>query len=227
MSEKINVLGVEIENIDLVKAMGRVHEYTNTEVLSTIGMITTGVLLAAGSDLEYREKIEHLSMHVIGDKEVLAAAGIDSAERQLEVEEGWFLTAFFEYIQENENTLALLCETKQECAALQNHLEEVYPRINMVGVFALAEMAADADSIVNLINGVSADIILASLGIPEQENFVFQNRTKLNVKVWLGIGKSLKIKNRPELKSTFLEKLIEKRIFKKKMNQYHQKKGEL
>lgn len=226
MSERIKVLGMEIDNVSVMDAMGLVEEFINTEPLSILAVISAGMLLKAGEDLQYKEKIEHLSLGIIGEKEVLEAAGIQDPERHMEVENNWFLASFLEYAAVNQKKAVVFCEKAVETAALSDYVETAYPELEVVGKFFLEDMTQDADSILNLINGTSTDIIIASLGIPEQENFVFENSSKLNAKIWLGLGKSLNLKKVPELKTGFLEKLIEKRIFKKKISRYQQEEEE-
>ena len=55
MNRKMNVLGVEIDNLTVVEAMERMEAFLKTESLNTIGIINAGVLLEAGKETSYRE----------------------------------------------------------------------------------------------------------------------------------------------------------------------------
>ena len=226
MNGKMNVLGVEIDNLKVVEAMERVETFLETKSLNTIGIINAGVLLEAGKDTDYRERVESLDLSVVGDRDVLLAAGIQDAERHLEAEDGWFLTTFLEYCAQNEKSLAVLGETKKEADTLREHLLDNFPGLHLAGVFSMEDMTGDPDSLINLINGTAPEIILASLSTPQQEDFVTANKTKLGARVWIGTGKTLKCRKSLELKTGFWDKLIEKRIFKKKISKYQQEKGE-
>ena len=127
MNGKMNVLGVEIDNLTVVEAMERVEAFLQTESLNTIGIINAGVLLEAGKDEGYREKVEGLDLSVVGDREVFLAAGIQDAERLMEAEDGWFLTTFLEYCAQNDHSVAVLGETKREAGTLEEHLLENFP----------------------------------------------------------------------------------------------------
>ena len=58
MNRKMNVLGVEIDNLTVVEAMERMEAFLKTESLNTIGIINAGVLLEAGKETSYRESRE-------------------------------------------------------------------------------------------------------------------------------------------------------------------------
>lgn len=226
MGRKVNVLGTELDNLTVCEMLKLAKELLNREALSIMAEVSTGMLLLAGEDLEYREKLEALDLGIIGEKEVLEAAGIHETERYAEVEEGRFLTGFLKYVAENGKRAVLFCETRQESGALARYLSDAFPGLSVVGQFSQEDAAEDEDDIVNRMNGASADVILASMESPEQENFAFCNRGRLNVKVWLGVGKSPAFSGIPELKPRFWERLIEKRIFKKKITKFQQDKQE-
>jgi len=222
MDRMMNVLGTRLEDLDVCEAMERAAGFMHRENVSIMAVVTTKMLLAAGEDLEYREKLEALDLAVAGEREVLEAAGITEPERYQEAEEGWFVTSFLQYAAENQKSAVVFCETAQEARALERYLRKNFPELILADVFAREEGTEDADAAVNRINGTAADLVLASLGVPEQEDFAFENRAKLNVKLWLGLGRSLSFPHIPELKPGFWERLREKHIFRKKMTKFQQ-----
>ncbi len=56
MNRKMNVLGVEIDNLTVVEAMERMEAFLKTESLNTIGIINAGVLLEAGEGNELQRE---------------------------------------------------------------------------------------------------------------------------------------------------------------------------
>lgn len=226
MSGKVEVLGVQIDNVSAIEAIRQTEEFLKTDALSCIGTITGSVLMEAGQNEEYKRKIENLDLSIIMDRDVLDAAGIVEAERRLEIDDNWFLTTFLEFLAEKENSMTLLCEKKSDKAVFARYMKEHYPKIAVAGVFALEDATQDDDSLVNLINGAGADVLLASIKRPDQEDFLYSNKQKLNAKLWLGVGDGIKGKNKVDNKSNFLEKLIEKTLFKRKVSKYQSEKGD-
>ena len=49
------------------------------------------------------------------------------------------------------------------------------------------------DKIINEINSSNADILLAALGAPKQEKFIYKHKDKLKVKIAMGVGGSLDV----------------------------------
>lgn len=83
MSGKVEVLGVQIDNVSAIEAIRQTEEFLKTDALSCIGTITGSVLMEAGQNEEYKRKIENLDLSIIMDRDVLDAAGIVEAERRL------------------------------------------------------------------------------------------------------------------------------------------------
>ena len=69
------------------------------------------------------------------------------------------------------------------------------------------ETSDDMDDAVNHINGLDAELVIAKLPSPEQEAFIFSNRDRLNIRLWLGLGEASvageKRKKRPAFWKTF------------------------
>lgn len=226
MDEKKNLLGVTIDNINTVQAMERARKFMETEALNTIGMITTNVLLEATGSDTYQKQLCQLDLRLIGDREVLEAAGVDSAERRMEAENHWFVRTFLEYLAEQGRSLMLICGSVEEEERVLDYLREHYPELNLAGACVPDDGKEDVDGLVNLVNGISPDVILVTLLQPLQEEFMAQNKAKLEARILLGAGKMFLAGERSELKSKFLERLWNRRKWKKTLSQCLHKKGE-
>ena len=87
------------------------------------------------------------------------------------------------------------------------------------------ETSDDMDDAVNHINGLDAELVIAKLPPPEQEAFIFSNKGRLNIRLWLGLGQASVAGEKKEKTAGFLENLFIKRLFKKKVNQYPEEKN--
>ena len=226
MSGKIDVLGVKIDNVTAAEAMDAAKDFLKTDTLSSVGTVNGSVLMEAGQDETYRQMIENLDLSIVTDRAVLDAAGITEAERRLEIEDNWFLISFLEYVADAGYSVTLLCGKKADKPVFAGYIREHYSQMQLAGVFAAEEATQDDDSLVNLINGAGADVLVAAMRRPEQEEFLYANKQKLNAKLWLGLGDGIKGKNKAEGKSNFFEKLIEKTLFKRKVSKYQNEKGD-
>lgn len=73
----------------------------------------------------------------------------------------------------------------------KENLESKYPGINIVGIIDGYEK--DNQKIINTINKSNADILFVALGSPKQEYWIYENKRKLKVKVFQGVGGSFDV----------------------------------
>lgn len=65
---------------------------------------------------------------------------------------------------------------------------ERYPHLQVVGTHHGYFQPSESKQILSLINQAQPDILLVGLGVPKQELWMYENRTKLNVSVLIGVG---------------------------------------
>lgn len=216
MNDKIEVLGIHIDHMNVDSAMKEVAGFLRTDSLKTVGIVTMNALLNAAEDSVQREYLEQLDLGVVGELEVLDAAGVRSGQIYEETEENEFLARFFWHLITNNYTFFLLGESTEEVQALQTYVQETYPDIMIRG--KACEIAGDqrsADWIVNEINGSGADVIISGLQGAAQAAFLLDNRKKINGKIWISLGEHINIQNEAGLKNTWLGTLLKKSSFKR------------
>ena len=165
-------------------------------------------------------------MNIIGDKEVWKVCGEELKQSLEEIEDNSFLKGICSYAMEHNKTVALLTEKDSERLIFQKHMKKQHRGLNIVGTFSLDDATEDEDSIVNLLNASAEDIIIAAIPSPYEEEFLMGCRQKLGARVWIGMGQTATSLMNVESKVNFLGKLIEKRIFKRKVSKYQSEKGE-
>jgi UDP-N-acetyl-D-mannosaminuronic acid transferase (WecB/TagA/CpsF family) len=226
MNQKVKVLGVEIDNYYLEESMEIVGQYLENDSLNTVGMISTSLLMAAEERIEIKSNVEKLDLSIIGEVEVLEAAKIDDKQRVEEVEENEFIGTLLMYAINCGKTVYLLVENQKQLDELLEYFQTEYENLQILGGYVLEPEQLEDDGIINEINSLSPDILLASLPSPFQEEFVFANKSKLNARLYLGLGKHKKIKQSLGLKPGWLSKLVDKALFKRMVTKYNDEKGE-
>jgi len=231
MGENVNekivwVLGIKLDNYLLEDAMDYFSEFLENDVLNTIGVVSTSLLMAASEDEELIQQIDSLDMTIIGEKEILEAAQIEHKRRHKEVENHQFFNAFFKYSSEYHKSIFLLVDRESQIEKLNTYLEGKYNGINIVGAYAVENSNEDGDTIVNEVNSISPDIIVSVIGTTFQEKFIYNNKQKLNAKVWLGLGHHERARNSIGLKPSWLSKLVDKTLFKRMVSKYNSEIGE-
>ena len=227
MDEKINVLGVWVDYLNVDSEMERIVQFMQNDHLNTVGIITMETLLKSRETPRWKEYMENLDMGVPGEREVLEAAGIDSGQIYEEVEENEFFARLFWYLISQNRKVFLLGESPEEVEGLRKYLLETYPGLEIAGETAdVVEGDASTDHLVNEINSVSPDVIISGLQGFRQDQFLLENRHKINGKIWLGLGEHPEIRNEAGLKVGWWSTLLKKNTFRRLAAKYKEGKNQ-
>ena len=71
---------------------------------------------------------------------------------------------------------------------IEQYVEKNFERLTIAGMVATEEFVEDEDAIVNEINAATVDVILSVMPSPKQEHFLSNNRGKMSVILWYGVG---------------------------------------
>ncbi len=153
--------------------------------------------------------------------EILYAANLASRQRLKEVENSSFYTAFIRKLSTEKRTVFILTEKEETIKTSTEYLEKNAPGVQIVGSYAFESLTGDPDTIVNEINSTSPDIVFSRLPSPKQERFVYENKSKMNAKLWVAIKENFLAKEgKNSLKIRNLSTLIEKTIFRRTVSKY-------
>lgn len=220
MVKKLDICGMQIDNYTAREAIMQVEIYLNNTVMNTIETINMKMLDLAGEDETVRECIDLLDLAVIGEKDILIAAGVNSTQRIRETVEHDFFREFLKRIIRNHKHVFLLGETTAEVDELSDYLFEEYERLQIGGRCALEEKAGDNESVVNEINSVSPDVIFSILPSPMQEAFLIENKGKLSASIWYGLGDGYQTHSGIARISKIVGKLIHRNKLKLRLHKY-------
>ena len=99
MIKKIDILGIQLDNHTVREAIRQVETYLSNDVLNTIEKVSMKMLLAAETDPVVREAISSMDLTVIGEKEIIQAAGVATMQRVQETKENDFANEFFKRVE--------------------------------------------------------------------------------------------------------------------------------
>lgn len=220
MVKKLDILGMEIDNYTVRESIMQVEVYLNQTGMSVIETISMKMLDMAGEDATVRACIDQLDLAVIGENEILSAAGVSSAQRKREILDHEFFREFMKRIIRNHKKVFLLGENTGDVDKLEAYMQEEYDKLIIAGRCALEEKSGDNESVVNEVNSVSADAILSILPTPLQEQFLMENKLKLDARVWYGLGDGYEARSGLRRFSRFAGRLIHRKRLQSRLNQY-------
>lgn len=228
MSEKIEIMGISVEKCYVEDVMESINELWDKDRLSTYGVITMSLLIAAQQDVELKEYIETLDKAVADEPEIVEAAGLCDQEWESDISEHGFFGTLFYLLNIYRNRIFLLGENQEDTEKFYNFLREKYPDIDIVGKDSLQEMEADqVDRVINEINTWNPQAVLSCSRIYQMERFVKRNRKKINTKVWFSLGSCLGIFRETGIKAAWLNRFLEKNNFKKLVSRYQEDKEKM
>lgn len=188
MIKKIDVLGVQLDNYTVREAVRQVETYLTNDVLNTVETISMKMLMESEHDAVLKEVIDSLNLAVIGEKEILQAAGVGTMQRIRETQENDFYFEFFKRIERNKKNIFLLAETRENLELVKAQLGEEFPKLLFAGEYVMEDCVGNLDAAINEMNAVTPDVIVSVLPTPKQEHFFWEHRDKLNASIWYGAG---------------------------------------
>lgn len=218
------------------EAMALVVDYLKLESIQTIEILSLETLKICQKHNENEENskkiewnLENFDITIADSRAVLEAAGFTGQtllEETLlkEAESQLFMKMFMRYLHRNHVKVFLLAENEAVLEDMKKNIFEYSSGIKIVETATMETHGISDDMILNLINGVEADCILADISTPLQQEFIMRNRMLINTKLWVGLGdqtlKKCKIK-KLQKNEKYLEKMSN--VLRKITNYFNKK----
>lgn len=193
MREKVEIVGVNINNVDMNEAADMLAEYLETDICNMVFTPNSEILVEAVKDREFEEILNKGHLVIPDGIGVVIASrfyGTPFRERVA----GFDLTMRLMEIADKKGSSIYLLGGKEgvaEEAAIK--LTERYSGLKIAGTRNGYFDEDSEEKIINDINNCNADILLVALGAPKQEKFIYRHNEELKVKIAMGIGGSLDI----------------------------------
>lgn len=193
MRKTIDILGIPVDNVTMQSALERLKLFLSEEKLHTIYTPNAEIMMEAHKDAQLADILKYSDM-IIPD-----GAGVVLASKIL----GKSLPEKVPGFDLVKNSFSMKLDRKiryfffggkpgvAEAAAIKvlNNYEDV----EIVGTRDGYFKPENVDEIINQINEAKPDILLVALGAPRQEKWIYDNSSRLNVKVAIGVGGSLDV----------------------------------
>lgn len=191
--QKLNVLGVKIDNVTINSATERILEMAKSDRNHAVFTPNSEIVYAAYKDSEFCSLLNSADMLTPDGIGIVYASKI--LKRPLTERAGGYDIActLIERIADSGERLYLFGGKPQVAEKAAENLRAKYPFINIVGTRNGYFSPEEEDSIIADINESGADILFVCLGSPMQEKWIFKNRERLSCRVMMGIGGSLDV----------------------------------
>ena len=186
--EKADILGVKVDSLTMAEALGRVEELIENNNPSLVATANAEMIMRATKDAELMKILSEAALVVpdgagtvwaarhIGAKMPERVAGYDLAQEILKTapEKGYRVYFF---------GAAPGVAEKAKAKA-----EKLYPGVKIVGVRDGYFNAEYEEEIIADIKKAAPHVLLAALGVPKQEKWLYNHLDEISVPVSMGVG---------------------------------------
>lgn len=197
--ERINILGIEVDRVDMAAALERLDELMEKPGCSQIVTPNSEILVNAQKDPALASLIRRADLvipdgiglvyasRILGQPLRERVTGIDFADAALKrlAQKGG--SVFFLGSKPDGGRGKSVAQMAAEKKAAD------YPGLRIAGARDGYFKPEDEEGLVEEINGSQADFLAVALGSPKQEIFVSKYKDRLNVKAAVGIGGTLDV----------------------------------
>ena len=203
MNDVVEVVGIKIDNVNMDEAAALMEVFLETDRCSKVFTPNSEILLTAVKDREFESVLNSGHLVVPDGIGVVIASRFYGTPVKERVAGFDLMMRLMDIADSRGKSVYLLGgrEGVAEEAAIK--LTESYGNLKIAGTRNGYFEEDSENDIVNEINNSKADILLAALGAPKQEKFIYKHSDNLKVKIAMGVGGSLdvlagKVKRAPE-----------------------------
>lgn len=189
--ETVNILGVHVNKYTMQEAVEVASSLMETEDLSMIFTPNSEIILYASNNPEFSEVLNKGDMIIPDGIGVVYGAKILRNPIKERVA-GYDLVCNLFYVMAEKGQSVYLLGAKPGIAEkAAETLAEKYPGLVIAGTHD--GYFKDDEEVIADINKCAPDFLMVCLGFPKQENWIYNNREKLNAKLAIGAGGCLDV----------------------------------
>lgn len=191
--EKINILGVNVDNVNMDGAVEKVLGFLSEDAPHAVFTPNSEIIMAAYKDEEFCKELNGASLIIPDGIGVVYASRILKAPLPERVPGFDLATNLIEKLQDGSKSFYFFGGKPSVAEKAKENLLSKYPHLNICG---LADGYFDDEKeklIIEDIKSKKPDILFVCLGAPKQEKWINKHKDELGAKVLMGIGGSLDV----------------------------------
>lgn len=189
--ETVNILGVHVNKYTMQEAVQKASSLMETEKLSIIFTPNSEIILYASNNPEFTDVINSADMVIPDGIGVVYGAKILKNPIKERVAGYDLVCNLFPIMAEKGQSVYLLGAKPGVAEKAAETLLSKYPGIVIAGIHD--GYFKDDEEVIADINKCAPDFLMVCLGFPKQENWIYNNREKLNAKLAIGAGGCLDV----------------------------------
>ena len=192
-TRRLNIMGVPVMSSSMDSLLNIVKYYLKDGKKHSIFTPNAEMIMAALEDKDFMEVLKSSDFNLPDGSGVVLASKIIGFPIKGKIAGVDFSSACMDLDIGRKIRIYLFGGKPGIAEAAAENLEDKHPNIEIVGMRNGYFTEEDSDSIIYDINRARADFLLVALGCPKQEKWIYENISKINSKVSIGVGGSLDV----------------------------------
>ena len=192
-TERIDVLGVGFDNVNMDAAIARCAELLNSDGSHLIVTPNPEIVMKAKEDEEYKNILNNASLVIPDGIGIVKAAQILGTPLQERVAGYDLICNLLDIYKSGKKTFYFWGGKPGVAELAKQKLEEKYPTIKIVGTDDGYFDDAKKEQIIEKITNLHPDILLVGIGFPKQEKLINELLPKNIFKIAIGCGGTLDV----------------------------------
>ncbi len=188
---KIDILGVEFDNINMQEAIEKCNNFLDSGKLNYIVTPNPEIVMVAKEDEEFKKILNEANLVIPDGIGIIIASKILNKPLKQRLPGFELICNLFEN-SKKEKRVYLLGSKPGVCELAKENIEKKY-NVKVVGLHDGYFKEDEEISIIEDINESGANILLAGMGMKKQEKLICKYKDNLNVNIAIGCGGTIDV----------------------------------
>lgn len=193
MRNTVDILGVPVDYVTMDKAVERALSFLSEESVKSIYTPNAEIMMAAQREPQLKKVLGEADLLVADGAGVVLASKIMGKALPERVAGFDLVNRIFQTPRESKIKFFLFGGKPGIAEKAGEKILSMYKDVEMAGYRNGYFSKNDESGIIDQINSSDADILLVALGAPKQEFWIQEHKSKLKVKICIGVGGSLDV----------------------------------
>lgn len=191
--KQVEILGVNVNSLTMSEAVAQVQKFIAEKKVALVATANAEMLMRTTEDEELKQILNGADLVVPDGAGTVWAAGHLGQPMPERVAGFDLAQELMRQAPEKKQRIYFFGSAPGVADKAKAKAEELYPGIEIVGTRNGYFSEADEPEIMAEIKAAKPDILLAALGVPKQEKWLWQHKDELQVPVSIGVGGTLDV----------------------------------
>jgi len=209
----IEILGSRVHMVQISEVVGQISYWIENEKEKSHWIVVTGMhgIMEARRDKNFKKILNSADLFVPDGISLIWTARLQGSSLKKRVSGTDLMFEFFKIANERGYKNYFYGDTEEILNLMVKKISKKFPNLKVVGLYSppfRSLTPKEDEEIIGKINQAKPDVLWVALGLPKQEQWIFEHKEKLKVPVVIGVGAAFKflsgkVKRAPKLIGDF------------------------